>query len=126
MNESSAMYAENLMYSIVRIIEKYNAKVDCRLEYGGSAILIEDRYDTRFWLRVSDWRDGKIRVDFSTVELRYGLRRKGVFSEICDMVKRKEYVGSAVISNVCTEEMLNFCKKHKFRYNEMMNNYQIK
>ena len=98
------MYSTDLMNSIIGIIGRHGEVVDGRLEYSGRAILIEDNYGTRLWLRVMYYND-KIKVDFSTVELRNALRRKGVFSEICEMVKEKDYIESAVISNVCTHEM---------------------
>lgn len=120
-----SIYSTDLMNLIIKIIGKHGKVVDGRLEYSGKAILIEDNYGTRFWLRVMYYND-KIKVDFSTVELRNALRRKGVFSEICEMVKEKDYIESAVISNVCTHEMYNFCVKNGFELNEMMNSYKIK
>lgn len=120
-----SIYSTDLMNLIIKIIGKHGKVVDGRLEYSGKAILIEDNYGTRFWLRVMYYND-KIKVDFSTVELKNALRRKGVFSEICEMVKEKDYIESAVISNVCTHEMYNFCVKNGFELNKMMNSYKIK
>lgn len=125
-NEKLAMYSNDLLNSIIKIIEKHGEIVNGRLEYWGRAILVEDNYGTRMWIRVVEWKDEKIRVDFSTVEFRDKLRRKGIFREICNMVRKKDYIESAVISNVCTQEMYNFCHKHNLAFNEMMNTYRVK
>lgn len=120
------MYAENILNSIIKIFEEYDVIVSGRVEYSGRAVLVEDEYGTRIWIRLSDYRNiNKVRVEFSTVEIRDDIRRKGVFSKICNMIKEKDYVEHAVISNVCTPEMSKFCKKNKLEFNEMMNEYRI-
>lgn len=119
-------YTDDLLKSILNIINKDKEYVIGKTEYRGKAILIEDMKGTRFWLRISVNKDNKLIVDLSTIELRDSLQRKGLFSKICKMIQDKEYIEKAYISNVCTEKMLNFCKKHNLEFMEPLNAYKIK
>lgn len=119
-------YTDDLLKSILNIINKDKEYVIGKTEYRGKAILIEDMEGTRFWLRISVNKDNKLIVDLSTIELRDSLQRKGLFSKICKMIQDKKYIEKAYISNVCTEKMLNFCKKHKLKFMELLNAYKVK
>ena len=99
------IYSNDLLKSIIDIINKDKKYVEGRIEYNGKAICIEDDYGTRFWIRLSLNKDDKLIVDLSTIELKEEFQRKGIFNEICKMIQNKDYVKSAFISNICTEKM---------------------
>ena len=120
------VYSNDLLKSIIDIINKDKKYVEGRIEYNGKAICIEDDYGTRFWIRLSLNKDDKLIVDLSTIELKEEFQRKGIFNEICKMIQNKDYVKSAFISNICTEKMFGFCKKYEFEFIESLNAYKVK
>lgn len=116
--------SNNILSTLMNILN--NHELDCvgRLEYHGKAINIWDNYGTKFWIRVMPLNN-RVIADFSSVELREDKRRQGIFDEICESMKHKDFIEKVLISNVCTDEMEAFCKKHNYTYDDMMMTYRV-
>lgn len=115
----------DLVESFQGVFDNRGVTMRVTLENLNKVVSIEDDRGTRIWIRLMPIGD-KLSLDFSAVEFASELRRKGLFESLCGVVKDKDYIGEAVISNVCTNEMTCYVKKHNYEYNGCMNWYSVK
>ena len=114
----------DLQKELQTIMDKHDIDCDVKVVNFGNCIEVRNYEGTEIWIRVTFVKNG-LDLDFNVVQIEEDYRRNGIFTEIVNMVKTKNFVHKAFISNVCTEEMINFCKKHKFTFEKSINAFVI-
>ena len=88
--------------------------LDIKIEYENNYRVIAIHNDSiELWLRLYPGEDDKYDADISTIQFDESLRRKGLFEFMCRRLKKCTYIDKFKITSVCTDEMRNWCKKHK-------------
>lgn len=108
--------AEHIGKLIVRSVEN-NLKLEYTVDYRGYAISIRNvvpNEDVYIWIRLN-WRQDKCICNILTASFAPELQRKGYFTKIINTLKRCKYIQNICIQSVCSNEMHNWCKKHKFK-----------
>lgn len=120
--------AENIKDKIIDTLNKQGIKVDGRVEYNGSAICIEHKnLNIWMWLRLM-WNEtaDKCTIYMSNIKFTPKYQRKGIFTNIINMLKRNKYIDNIVIQSVSSDSMRNWCKKHRFIEDEHAYNFYWK
>lgn len=115
-------YMSIIMSTISKVFDEHNAVVKVYEPYKGKTIAVDDRYGTRIWIRLMFNRN-TVAVDLSTIELRRGLRRKGILTDICRRLSQLNFVSNIWITSPCTPEIMEFGKKHNLYLDK--NNYRF-
>lgn len=85
-----------------------------KIEYENNYRVIAIHNDSiELWLRLYPGEDDKYNADISTIEFDESIRRKGLFEFMCRRLKKCTYIDKLKITSVCTDEMRNWCNKHK-------------
>lgn len=114
---------EEIKKAIGESLEIWGINCDVVLKNNNKCIEI-DFDGTYCWIRLLPLGDGKLSVNFSTVSIPARYRRKGVFSGIYENVKGCDCVGKVEITSVCTEEMSNWCLKHRLSSSDGISYYE--
>ena len=109
--------AEYIKDNILKQVKNNGINANGRVDYNGSAILIEDdQWLVRMWIRLI-WSDNldECTVYMSNIAFNEKLQRRGNFTSIINKLKRTKYVNNIVIQSVSTPAMRNWCEKYKFK-----------
>lgn len=109
--------AEHIKDSILKQVVNNGINAKGRVDYNGSAILIEDeQWLIRMWIRLI-WDDNLegCTVCMSNIAFNESLQRKGHFTSVINKLKRTKYVDNILIQSVSTPAMKNWCEKHRFK-----------
>lgn len=68
--------------------------------------------------------DDKYQVEISSVAFTDEYRRKGIFTDLFEVIEKVEGVGKVMISSVCTDSMLNWCNKNNLVSNNTVDYYK--
>ena len=100
---------ELIRKSIESSLRVYNIDSDVTVENFNKCIKVFDD-NVMLWVRLLPMSDNRYVVDFSSIQLDKNLQRRGIFTSIFNSLKQCAKVGKLVVSSVCTDEMLNWCK----------------
>lgn len=137
MNNLSQADREKLKYYEAKVIADkirealLDLDVASNVVYGGNSIQVmnldETTYSVYIWCRLTWDADLKYcNINLSTVSFSDDLQRKGHLTKIYNTLRKCKYIKYITIGSVCTDEMLNWCKKNKFKQCNNTNDYIIK
>lgn len=119
-------YSKDILDSIIEIFKKRKEKVTGYIEYRGRAIKVSGKYGTNLWIRVERMESDGLLVNISNVNLRPGIQRKGIFTEICMVLTNKSYIKQLYIGSPSTYEIHRFAQKFRLEYDNNYARYIVK
>lgn len=97
------------------ILSEYFSDIEVEIANFYKAIRVTNEYWTlNFWIRIHEISD-KLVLDFSTVEIPKEYRRKGIFTEVINKLKKYEHTKEIRVTSTLTNEMRSWCVKNDFK-----------
>ena len=71
-------------------------------------------WSLNFWIRIYEYNNTLV-LDFSSVEIPKEYRRKGIFTEVINKLKKYEHTKEIRVTSTLTNEMRSWCVKNDFK-----------
>lgn len=115
--ENQKKISHRIASLIAKELENNEVKCSCHIPYGGRGIqFFNTNTGLYIWIRVKFGGSSDIaKLDIANIDLPPKYRRKGIFTKVINKLKRMNCVSNIKIENVLTDEMIAWCKKHRFK-----------
>lgn len=94
--------------------------------YGGMSMSVQGTdNETYVYFRIAPFRNNKVIVEISNIELDESIQRKGYFTRLIKELSKIKGIDRIIVQNILSEEMALACIKNNFKESNYYNGYEL-